>query len=70
MGKFFFDSFRWSSEEDQNVLRNAVLKNETLDHFPEFLKPNFRVNGSATLKLYDSLTDLDVIKLGFWYLTK
>jgi hypothetical protein len=48
MGKFFFDSFRWSSEEDQNVLRNAVLKNETLDHFPEFLKPNFRVNGSAT----------------------
>ena len=70
MGKFFFDSFRWSSDEDQNVLRNAVLKNETLDHFPEFLKPNFRVKGSSSRELYDSLTDLDVIKLGFWHLNK
>ena len=67
MGDFFYNAFKYSSEEDQNVLRNVVLKNETLIHFPEFLKPNFRVKGSATRKLYDSLTALDVIKLGFWY---
>ena len=46
MGKFFFDSFKWSSEGDQTALRNAVLKNETLEYFPEFLKPNVRVKGS------------------------
>ena len=68
MGDFFYNPFKYSSEEDQNVLRNVVLKNETLIHFPEFLKPNFRVKGCATLKLYDSLTALDVIKLGFWHL--
>ena len=52
------------------MLRNVVLKNETLINFPEFLKPNFRAKGSASRKLYDSLTALDVIKLGFWHLNK
>ena len=70
MGDFFYNALKYSLEEDENVLRNVVLKNETLIHFPEFLKPNFRVKGSATRKLYDSLTALDVIKLGFWYLNK
>ena len=70
MGDFFYDAFKYSSEEEKNTLRNVVLKNETLNRFPEFLKPNFRINGSSSRVLYDSLTALDVIKLGFWHLNK
>ena len=43
MGIFFVKAFMACEPAERNELRNVVLKNETLNSFPAFLQPNFRV---------------------------